>query len=199
MRLAPTTDTVPQPVNRQLLPQERQVISVRRHVVVLLVPSGLAVAGLVAAAIVSGVSSLSGDALLLVWLVWALLALYAIVRVLAYFVEYYVVTSYRFLHIKGFYGRDVAMMPLAQATGMTFRRSAMGKFFGYGQLILDPRGQDQAMRSLNFVPYPEQIYLEVCGLLFPDRDYEPEQPARTDDAPDAPFWEGWTPPSPPSA
>ena len=29
--------------------------------------------------------------------------------------------------------------------------------------------QDQALRVVDFLPYPEQLYLEVCGLIFPGR------------------------------
>lgn len=169
MRLAPSVVTVPAAVNRYLLPQERQVITIHRHTAVLVAPSALAGGGLVAV-IVAGVSGLSGDALLLVWLIWVLLLVYLLGRVLSWFVEYYAVTTYRIIYVKGLFGRDVTMIPVAQATGMRHRRSVMGRLLGYGQLILDPRGQDQALRNLNFVPYPEQIYLEICGLLFPDRE-----------------------------
>lgn len=182
MRLAPNTDTVPVAVNRYLLPRERQVIAVHRHPAALLGPSALVVGGLVAAAIVSGVSGLSGDALLLVWLTWTLMLLYLLGRVLNYSLEYYALTSLRIVYVKGFLGRDVAMMPLAQATGMKLRRSVMGMILGYGQFIMDPCGQDQAMRNLNFVPYPEQFYLEACALIYRDnREPEPELPTRTYD------------------
>ena len=29
-------------------------------------------------------------------------------------------------------------------------------------------GQDQALRKVDHLPYPEQLYLEVCGLIFKD-------------------------------
>ena len=28
-------------------------------------------------------------------------------------------------------------------------------------------GQDQALRTIDHVPYPEQLYLEICALIFP--------------------------------
>lgn len=172
MRIAPSTERVPAAVNRYLLPHERQVISVHRHPAALIGPSGLVVAGLVAALVMTGVSNLSGDAQLLIWLIWAILVLYLIGRVLGWAVAYYVVTSHRILFVKGFLGRDVAMVPLGQAVGMRLRRSSTGLLLGYGQLLMPTRGQDQALRVLNYVPYPEQIYLEVCGLIY--REYTEE-------------------------
>jgi Bacterial PH domain len=60
------------------------------------------------------------------------------------------------------------MMPLAKVTDMSFQRSAMGRIFGYGEFILESAGQDQALNKIDYLPYPEQLYLEVCGLIFKD-------------------------------
>jgi hypothetical protein len=62
------------------------------------------------------------------------------------------------------------MMPLAKVTDMTFQRSFLGRVFGYGTFILESAGQDQALSRVDFIPYPEQLYLEVCALLFPSKD-----------------------------
>lgn len=174
MRLAPNTDTVPAAVNRYLLPHEQQLISLRRHPAVLAVPSALVVAGLIAAAVLSIVSGPSGDALLIIWLIWVLLLLYLIGKVLRWTTGWYVITSSRILFIKGYFTSDIAMVPLSGVTGMKMRRSFMARMLGYGQLIFEPLGQDQAIRSLDFVPYPEQIYLEIGGLVFPSREDYPD-------------------------
>jgi hypothetical protein len=39
--------------------------------------------------------------------------------------------------------------------------------FGYGEFIVESAGQDQALRNVEYIPYPEQLYLLVCGMLFP--------------------------------
>ena len=39
-----------------------------------------------------------------------------------------------------------------------------GRILGFGEFIVESAGQDQAMRNVKFLPYPEQLYLEVCGL-----------------------------------
>jgi len=67
--------------------------------------------------------------------------------------------------------RTVAMMPLAKVTDMSFERSFWGRLFGYGDFILESAGQDEALRVVDHIPYPEQLYLEVCNLIFPSRDH----------------------------
>jgi membrane protein YdbS with pleckstrin-like domain len=174
MHLIPNSDTVPDSVNRCLLPQERQVIAVHLHPASLFGPSGVVIAGLAAAVVSSNLSKFSPDARLVIWLVWGLLLLHLIWLTLNWLVSYYVVTAYRMLLIKGVLARDVAMVPLARAADLRLRRTAMGRLLGYGQFILAPSGQDQALRNVKFLPYPEQIYLEVCGLIWPDRDSQPD-------------------------
>jgi len=61
------------------------------------------------------------------------------------------------------------MMPLTKVTDMSFNRPPMGRLLGYGTFIVESAGQDQALRTINHLPYPEQLYLEVCGLLFKDQ------------------------------
>ena len=60
------------------------------------------------------------------------------------------------------------MMPLVKVTDMSFQRSSLGRLLGFGEFILESAGQDQALRNIDHVPYPEQLYLEVTGILYPD-------------------------------
>jgi hypothetical protein len=66
---------------------------------------------------------------------------------------------------------------------MSFQRSALGRLLGYGEFIVESASQEQALHTINFLPYPEQLYLEVCGLLFPDAVAETQQDQ--DDLPDS--------------
>ena len=40
---------------------------------------------------------------------------------------------------------------------------------GYGKFVVESAGQDQALQTVDHLPYPEQLYLEVCGLIFKDK------------------------------
>jgi uncharacterized membrane protein YdbT with pleckstrin-like domain len=175
MRLVPNTDTVPTSVNRFLLPNERQVITVHQHPAILIRPIfwvliGLAVAGWLSSSIAHG----NGTVILVIWILWGVLFLNLAVKVWEWSVTYFVVTSQRFVLTTGVITRNVNMMPLAKVTDMTFQRSAGGRILGYGKFILESAGQDQALTNVDYLPYPEQLYLEVCGLIFKDKEESPD-------------------------
>jgi uncharacterized membrane protein YdbT with pleckstrin-like domain len=175
MRLAPNTDTVPATVNRYLLPHERQVISVHQHPAVLIRPIfevlvGLAIAGWIS----NSYASSNGTALLIIWLLWAVLLLRLAWKVLDWSLTFFVITSQRLLLAKGFLVRKVDMMPLTKVTDMSFNRTATGQLLGFGEFVVESAGQDQALRHIDHLPYPEQLYLEVCGLIFKDKEESPD-------------------------
>jgi uncharacterized membrane protein YdbT with pleckstrin-like domain len=175
MRLVPNTDTVPASVNRYLLPHERQVITVHQHPALLIRPIfevliGLAIAGWLSNSVANGNST----AILVIWVLWGLVVLRLVIKVWEWVETYFVVTSQRFLLASGIVTRKVNMMPLAKVTDMSFQRSAMGRLLGYGEFILESAGQDQALTNVGYLPYPEQLYLEVCGLIFKDKEESPD-------------------------
>jgi uncharacterized membrane protein YdbT with pleckstrin-like domain len=169
MRLVPNTETVPASVNRYLLPHERQVITVHQHPAVLIRPIfevliGLAIAGWLTTVFAKA----NGIAVLVIWILWGIVFLRLVVKVIEWGETYFVVTSQRFLLASGLISHQVKMMPLAKVTDMTFERSAMGRILGYGEFIIESAGQNQALERVKHLPYPEQLYLEVCGLIFKD-------------------------------
>jgi uncharacterized membrane protein YdbT with pleckstrin-like domain len=174
MRLAPNTDTVPATVNRYLLPHERQVISVHQHPAVLILPIFEVLVGLAIAGWLSTLTHGNGVALAVIWILWAVLLLRLLWKVLDWSLNYFVITSQRLLLAQGFLLRKVNMMPLAKVTDMSFQRSAMGQLLGYGEFIVESAGQDQALRNVDYLPYPEQLYLEVCGLIFREKEESPD-------------------------
>jgi uncharacterized membrane protein YdbT with pleckstrin-like domain len=97
------------------------------------------------------------------------------VKVFEWNENYFVVTSQRMLLSQGLVTKKVNMMPLAKVTDMSFQRSTWGRLLGYGEFIVESAGQDQALRNVKFIPYPEQLYLEVCGLIFKEEE-EPKVP-----------------------
>jgi len=175
MRLAPNTDTVPASVNRYLLPHERQVISVHQHPAVLIKPIfwvllGLAIAGFLSNALANG----NGTVILIIWILWLIPLAWLIWRIIDWVLTYFVITSQRLLLARGFPTRRVDMMPLTKVTDMSFNRSPVGQILGFGEFVVESAGQDQALRHIEYLPYPEQLYLEVCGLIFKDKDESPD-------------------------
>jgi membrane protein YdbS with pleckstrin-like domain len=173
VRIVPGTDTVPNVVNKYLLPHEHQVITVRKHPAVLILPIIFSLAGLAIAAVISTTVARNNSAAVgFVWIAWGILLLWLVYKIVYWSMDYFIVTSRRMLLATGVFTRKVAMMPLVKVTDMSFQRSTLGRLLGYGEFILESAGQDQALRVVDHLPYPEQLYLEVCGLIFPGKEEE---------------------------
>src|SRR6266581_4196535 len=171
MRLIAPRTSGPAAVNKYLLPHEHQVITVRKHPAVLIGPIAIALAG-VLIALLLGTTLLqhSHNGIIVLVLVVVCLLLYLGFKTWEWSENYFVVTSDRMLQASGVFTRKIAMMPLVKVTDMSFQRSTLGRMLGFGEFILESAGQDQALRTVDHIPYPEQLYLEVCGLIFKDKD-----------------------------
>jgi membrane protein YdbS with pleckstrin-like domain len=168
MRLIAPRNAGPAAVNKYLLPHEHQVITVRKHPAVLIGPIAILLAGVLIAVVLSTtLLRHSHQAILILVLVVVCLFLYLGYRTWEWAEDYFVVTSDRMLQASGVVTRKIAMMPLVKVTDMSFQRSTLGRLLGFGEFILESAGQDQALRNIDHVPYPEQLYLEICALIFP--------------------------------
>jgi len=167
IRMAPNFDRVPHTVERHLLPHERQVLTVRFHPAVLIKPVAITLAALAVALLVS-LAPVSGLVRLVIWLIFVGVLGWLGYEIWCWLEDYFVVTSQRLLLTTGLLTRTVNMMPLGKVTDMSFKRSAWGRILGYGEFVVESAGQDQALRNIRHLPYPEQLYLEVCGLIFKD-------------------------------
>ncbi|RSN64826.1 MULTISPECIES: PH domain-containing protein [Actinomadura] len=167
MRLVTPGDSAPASVNKYLLPHENQVITVRRHPAVLMVPVGLVLGGLIIAGVLVNTV---GAVIMWIWWGWLALLAWFVWRVAEWSVDYFVITNQRMLLTTGILTRSVAMMPLAKVTDMSFKRSITGRMLGYGEFVLESAGQDQALTNIDYLPYPEQLYLEVCEMIFPNKN-----------------------------
>src|ERR1700722_7203147 len=168
MRQASSAPRGPVAVSKYLLPREVQVATVRQHPAVLLSAGSQALAGLLIAGVLSATVLRSSHPLLaIVWVAWAFLLLRLIWKAINWAVDYFVITTERLLLTTGLLTRKVAMMPLSKVTDMSFQRSFGGRLLGYGELIVESAGQNQALDHVPYIPYPEQLYLLVCGMLFP--------------------------------
>jgi membrane protein YdbS with pleckstrin-like domain len=168
MRLITPRNAGPASVNKYLLPHEHQVITVRKHPAVLMGPIAIGLGGiLVALVLMTTIFAHSRQAIVVLAVICVGLLLYVGFKVWGWTLDYFAVTSERMVEVSGVLSRKVAMMPLVKVTDMSFQRSATGRILGYGTFILESAGQDQALSTIDHVPYPEQLYLEVCALIFP--------------------------------
>jgi uncharacterized membrane protein YdbT with pleckstrin-like domain len=157
MRVIPN-ETLPATVYRVLLPYEQQAI----------VPVAQTLGGLAVAGLLSTITHLTGTIVLIIWLAWLILLVRLLFRIYQYLDDYFVVTSQRLILATGVFKKSVDMMPLSKVTDMRFERSATARLFGYGTFVVESAGKDKMFSRIDHLPYPEQLYLEVCGLIFKD-------------------------------
>lgn len=172
MRIFPLADTVPPSVNKYLLPHERQVITVKRHPVSIVPSAASAVGGLFVAIAISPIVQGNDLLELSIWLLAGALCVEFILACISWFARWFVVTSQRILFVSGVFGTRARNVPLGTITNMTLRRPRGGRIFGYGTFIFDAGGRSYIV--VNYLPYPEQLYLEVNGLVFRDREELPD-------------------------
>jgi membrane protein YdbS with pleckstrin-like domain len=152
--------------SKYLLPTERAEIQIRRHWAVLAGDTVQTVLLLVVGVLLARLLSAVGFA--------EMVAVYFCIFVVARWAwkivdwnhEVLVVTDKRLLLLTGIFSRNVAIMPLVKVTDLTFYRSSTGLALGYGKFIVESAGQDQALSTIDYVPRPEQLYLQISNLLF---------------------------------
>lgn len=154
--------------SRYLAADERIVLEVRRHMSVLLGPFMLALIAIVLAGSIGWVTSPSSgsDTIDLVAGVIALLFAARLGwRTWQWYADRIVVTDQRIFEVSGVLTRRVASMPLTRVTDMTYRRSLLGRLLGYGDLIVESAGQDQALSRLERLPKPDDFYRTITSLV----------------------------------
>ncbi|GAA0283439.1 hypothetical protein GCM10009539_84370 [Cryptosporangium japonicum] len=101
---------------------------------------------------------------------WIVLLLLAGFKIGDWFFDKFVLTDKRVMLIEGIVTRRVAMMPLARVTDMAYQQSPLGRVLNYGTFVLESAGQDQALREIAPLPYPNELYLLFCQVM-----YDPEE------------------------
>jgi uncharacterized membrane protein YdbT with pleckstrin-like domain len=151
--------------DRYLSSDERTVLIVRPHIAVLANTGIRTFLAVLVALMISSLTSGSrvGDVF---WLV----ALYYILRlgwkVLEWVNDHFVITDKRIFELSGVLTRNVASLPLGKLTDLTYRRTVPGRLLGYGTLIVETAGQDQALSRIEYLPEPDRVYRTISTLVF---------------------------------
>lgn len=83
--------------------------------------------------------------------------------------RWFVATNKRILKHEGVLTRSVPMMRLTKVTDMTYHRSALGEILGYGTIVIESAGQQQAIRDLTFVPDPDHVSAALNSEIFGEK------------------------------
>jgi membrane protein YdbS with pleckstrin-like domain len=159
----------PREVDEYLLPTERRVIRVRRHWAVM--ASNLLQTGVFLLLMVALKTYLPAN--VVVHNLTFYLSLAAVVRftveVILWWIERLVVTDKRVLLAEGIITHKVGMMPLSKVTDLTFKRTLLGRFLGYGTLVVESAGQIQALNEIDYLPRPDEIEEALSELIFGEK------------------------------
>jgi membrane protein YdbS with pleckstrin-like domain len=132
------------------------VVALHRHPIALVAPIWLVLAGLAVAGWLSNsVAHGNNTDLDIIWILWGLLLAWLGWKQFEWSISYDVITTQRVLMIRGVLRRRFVMIPLAKVTEIQIRRSTLGRFLGYGEIIIESAGQPRIAE--NFIPYPEQV------------------------------------------
>jgi hypothetical protein len=162
-------------IDSYLPPQERGFFIMRRHPASFLGPCCLLVMAAVAAGLLTaGTLSVNLIAVGGTWVACALLLLASLIATGAWYSTFLVITERRLLFIDRRGGGKVITVLEARPSGLIFRRSLPGRLIGYGTFVVNRNGQAAAPRKARYLPYPDMLYLEICGLMFPYKENENE-------------------------
>ncbi|HEY1699131.1 MAG TPA: PH domain-containing protein [Trebonia sp.] len=93
-------------------------------------------------------------------------------RVYAWVNIYSVMTDYRLIDVRSTAGVRADEIPLKDISALNLRRSVAGRLLGYGTLVVKSSVPGGETVRIKYLPYPDRLYLEMHGLLFPSREDE---------------------------
>jgi uncharacterized membrane protein YdbT with pleckstrin-like domain len=174
-RVAPLQQTPSILIARYLFPTERFRGEWRRHPIYLSTPISV---GIIATVVLGGLAGFvagyaeratftgAGLVVPLSILAWVGVMAWVGWRIAYWHFFRFIITNKRIMLVKGIIARDVAMMPLLRVTDMKYEQSPMGRVLNYGTFVIESAGQDQALRAIDYLPNPNDLYLRVVEEMY---------------------------------
>jgi membrane protein YdbS with pleckstrin-like domain len=115
-------------------------------------------------------------------IIWVILMSWVLWDVAEWYYDRFVLTNKRIMLIEGIVSRKVAMMPLLRVTDMKYTQSPVGRVLRYGTFEIESAGQEQALRRVENLPNPTDLYLQVVEEMYePEASEARRRPATVDD------------------
>ena len=76
------------------------------------------------------------------------------------------ISNKRLFKVSGVFARRLHMLPMRKMTDMTLVQPLPGRLFGYGTIIVESAGQNQALSDIDHIPDPMRFYQTLVGLVF---------------------------------
>lgn len=162
-----TPDEMPELIKRKLAYTETELLGGQLHQAVMYEPILTALGGLIAVILVVPLLPEDSTAFVAILMLGFLALFFRLIgKWLEWTFSLYFFSSYRIIYIHGIVTRKIAMLPLGKVTDMGYDRDPLGQALGYGTFIIESAGQEQALRTLNFVPEPDNSYRQIVDWLF---------------------------------
>jgi hypothetical protein len=168
--------TVPAPIWRVLLPHERYRFSLRPHPAVLGGPLLLVVGGLLSAIIAGQFlpDKVNYLPIFIIWGAWLALVARLIIRIFGWLDTYLSFSDLRMFIAAGSLVRTVQYIPLSTVSDISFSQSRVGRLFDYGKFTLEVGGADRILIPMDYVPYPEEMLVQMRSVIFPEKSPDAE-------------------------
>jgi membrane protein YdbS with pleckstrin-like domain len=170
-RVLPLEDEPSAVVQRYLFPTEKFRGEWKRHWIQLAKEIGIGLAATLLMGYATGYMAKHNvpSGVTVVILIWLAVMIWISWRVGDWWFDRFILTNKRVMVVKGIVTRNVAMMPLLRVTDMKYVQSPLGRMLNYGTFELESAGQDQALRKVDNLPNPNELYLRIVEEM-----YEPE-------------------------
>jgi hypothetical protein len=158
---------LPREMYRYLAKTESSALGGQIHEAVMIFPLATLIAGTVGIfALYTRLADDADSARSLLALGWAVLLAWVVWRWFEWNRDLIFITPYRIIKMHGIITRKVAMMPISKVTDMSYIKTPIGMLLGYGTFIVESAGQEQALRTIRFVPDPDKTYQYLQDRLF---------------------------------
>jgi membrane protein YdbS with pleckstrin-like domain len=170
-RVVPLEDEPSSMVARYLFPTEKFRGEWKRHWIQLAKEIGIGLLATLLMGYATGFAAKHNASGLttVVILIWLAVIFWIAWQVADWYFDRFILTNKRVMVVNGLITRNVAMMPLLRVTDMKYVQSPLGRMLNYGTFELESAGQEQALRKINNLPNPNELYLRIVEEM-----YEPE-------------------------
>jgi len=156
---------VPQPdIDRHVRVEDGEVIEdlVPHHPIVFVRP---VLEGALALGLLVWSAFLSPDIAWLWMLASVALALHASWLALDEHMDRFVVTNQRVFRVSGVLGQKRATMPIQRILDITVEKPFLGRVLGYGHLVFESAAQEQGLRDIRYVGFPDERDKTIQGVV----------------------------------
>lgn len=86
-------------------------------------------------------------------------------RIVAEYVDRFVITNMRVFRVHGVLNQQMATMPLSRILDITVRKPIQGRLLGYGHFVFESAAQEQGLRDVRYVGDPNGRDLEIQRVV----------------------------------